>query len=122
MPVASGGGGAAQTVDINLTQRALGYSPDQITVAVGTTLRFLNSDSFAHTATLIPGVSSFPAASPFASSAQTQSGTVVSQPWSTGALAPGAASQTLTIDAPGTYYFGCFYHYAAPMRGTIVAH
>lgn len=115
------GGGAALTVDVNLTQHADGYAPDTITVPVGSSIRFFNSDSFAHTATLIPGATTFPAGSPFSASAQTQSGTAVSSPWSTGSLAAGTSSQTILIDKPGTYLFGCFYHYGAPMRGTIVA-
>jgi len=119
---AQSGGGATASIDVNLTQHADGYLPDSIDVAVGSTIRFVNSDSFAHTATLIPGAVGFPSGSPFTTSALTQSGSAVSQPWSTGSLAAGASSQTLTIDAPGTYYFGCFYHYGAPMRGTIVAH
>ena len=116
-----GGGSAATTIDVNLTLHTDGYLPDTITVPVGSSIRFFNSDGFAHTATLIPGATSFPAGSPFGASAQTQSGTAVSQPWSTGSLAANTGSQTITIDAPGTYLFGCFYHYGAPMRGTIVA-
>jgi plastocyanin len=115
------GGAAALTVDINLTEHVDGYLPDTITVPVGSRIRFFNSDGFAHTATLIPGATSFPAGSPFSASAQTQSGSVVSQPWSSGSLPANTGSQTITIDAPGTYLFGCFYHYGAPMRGTIVA-
>lgn len=116
-----GGGAAGTTVDVNLTLHADGYLPDTITVHVGSSIRFFNSDGFAHTATLIPGATSFPAGSPFGASAQTRSGSVVSQPWSTGSLSPKTGSQTITIDAAGTYLFGCFYHYGAPMRGTIVA-
>lgn len=116
-----GGSSAALTVDVNLTLHSDGYSPDAIHVPVGSTIRFFNSDGFPHTATLIPGASSFPAGSPFGASAQTQSGDRVSQPWSTGSLAANSGSQSITIDAPGTYLFGCFYHYGAPMRGTIVA-
>ena len=115
------GGTGVMTIDVNLTLHTDGYLPDTITVPVGSSIRFLNSDGFAHTATLIPGAASFPSGSPFSASAQTQSGTVISQPWSSGALQAGSASQTITVDAPGTYLFGCFFHYGAPMRGTIVA-
>jgi len=128
MPPPSGGSGSV--IDINLTLHAPvstpagesgGYAPAVTTVAVGSSIRFVNSDGFAHTATLIPGASTFPSASPFAVSAQTQSGSVVSQPWSSGALAAGTGSQSIAIDHAGTYLFGCFFHYGAPMRGTIVA-
>lgn len=115
------GGGDAQTVDVNLSMHPGGYAPDTLTVAVGTHIRFVNSDSFAHTATLIAGAQTFPAGSPFGASAQTQSGATLSQAWSSGTLEPNGSSQTLTVDAPGTYLYGCFYHYGSPMRGTIVA-
>lgn len=119
---ASGGGsGSAMTIDVNLTLHADGYLPDTLTVPVGTNIRFVNSDGFAHTATLIPGATVFPSGSPFNASAQTRSGSAISQPWSTGTLQAGAASQTINVDATGTYLFGCFFHYGAPMRGTIVA-
>jgi plastocyanin len=117
----SGGGTGVTTIDVNLTQHVDGYAPDVTTVPVGSSVRFMNSDGFAHTATAIPGATSFPAGSPFTASAQARSGNAVSQAWSSGTLAPGAASQTITIDRAGTYLFGCFYHYGSPMRGTIVA-
>ena len=28
--------------------------------------------------------------------------------------------RALTADLPGTYVFGCFFHYGAPMRGVII--
>ncbi len=121
----------ATVIDVNLTLHAPvttsagtsgGYAPAVTNVSVGAYVRFVNSDSFAHTATLIPGAAIFPSASPFSAAALTQSGTVVSQPWSTGALQAGASSSAILIDRPGTFLYGCFYHYGAPMRGTIVAH
>lgn len=126
---AAGGGG--QVVDVNLTLdgssqtsagTAGGYAPATTNVAVGTMLRFVNTDGFAHTATLISGTTTFPAGSPFTTAAQTQSGATISQNWSSGTLAAGASSQTLLIDHAGTYLFGCFFHYGAPMRAVIVAH
>jgi plastocyanin len=30
-------------------------------------------------------------------------------------------SQTITVDAPGTYLFGCYFHYSGGMRAAIVA-
>jgi len=131
MTPAGGGGAQIQTIDVNLTLNsssqtpagnAGGYSPALTSVAVGTMLRFVNSDGFAHTATLIPGATTFPAGSPYSSIAQTQSGSALSQNWSSGTLAPGASSQTLLIDKAGTYLYGCFYHYGGPMRAEIVAH
>ncbi len=131
----SGGGGSngAQVtkIDVNLTLHsaptqlpqgsAAGYAPAETMVPVGSFVQFVNSDGFAHTATAIPGASTFPAASPFAVNAQTQSGSTISGSWSSGTLQAGQSSQLIQIDAPGTYLFGCFFHYGGPMRGAIVA-
>lgn len=114
-------GAGAATIDVNLTLHADGYAPDTIAVPVGTSIRFTNSDGFAHTATVIPGATSFPQGSPFSASAQARSGTAISQNWSTGTLPAGDSSQVILLDRAGTYLYGCFYHYGAPMRGTIVA-
>ena len=96
-----------------------GYAPLVTTVAVGTTIRFLNVDSFGHTATSVGGTT-FPAASPFAGSAQISSGSTLSGAWSSGTLGAGTGSQGLLADKPGTYLYGCFFHYGAPMRGAII--
>ena len=120
-PAGNAAGPAAFTVDVNLSLHQNGYAPPALTVPVGSTIRFTNSDSFAHTATVLHGASSYPAGSPFTAAAQSQSGNTVSSNWSTGTLAAGASSQTLRIDAAGTYLYACFYHYGAPMRGMIVA-
>ena len=127
----SGGVGTqARVVDVNLTLHSAsqtpagmssGYAPAVVTVAVGSALVFTNSDGFAHTVTLIPGAGAFPAGTPFSASAQTQTGSVVSQNWSSGTLQTGQSSQTISVDRAGTYLYGCFFHYGAPMRGTIVA-
>lgn len=132
----SGGGGAPSgaqvtTVTVNLTLHssptqlpqgsAAGYAPAQTTVAVGSFVQFVNTDGFAHTVTAIPGASTFPGSSPFSVSAQQQSGSAVSSSWSSGTLQAGQSSQLIAIDKPGTYLFGCFFHYGAPMRGVIVA-
>lgn len=130
IPSSSGGSGGV-TIDVSLTQFAPSqtpygqsgaYSPAVTTVSVGTQIHFVNVDSFAHTATEIVGASSFPAGSPFNASALQQHGSTLSGTgFSSGALQPNASSQTITADQPGTYLFGCFFHYGAPMRAAIVA-
>lgn len=125
------GGAQITKIDVNLTLHSAptqlpqgssaGYAPPQTTVAVGSFVQFVNSDGFAHTATAIPAASAFPASSPFGVSAQTQTGSAISGSWSSGTLQAGQSSQLIQIDAPGTYLFGCFFHYGAPMRGAIVA-
>ncbi len=129
VPTTTGGGGGV-TIDVNLTLHAPsstpygqsgGYAPAVTTVAVGSQIRFMNSDGFAHTATLIPNAQTFPSGSPFGISAQQQRGTTLSGGFSSGVLQPGTSSQSITVDRSGTYLFGCFFHYGAPMRAAIVA-
>lgn len=125
------GGAQITKIDVNLTLHSApaqtnagsgaGYAPVQTTVPIGSFVQFVNSDGFAHTATAIPNSSSFPASSPFGVSAQTQTGSAISSSWSSGTLQAGQSSQLIQIDAPGTYLYGCFFHYGAPMRGAIVA-
>jgi plastocyanin len=129
-PSAAGTGASIVTVDVSLTQNPPpiplpagtggGYKPALVNVRVGDSVVFVNTDSFAHTATSIAGAS-FPASSPFTAAALTSSGSQLTHSWSSGSLAPGARSHPILVDAPGTYFFGCFYHYGAPMRGEIVA-
>lgn len=129
VPTSSGGGGGI-TIDVNLTLnqpvttpygQSGGYSPPITTVPVGTQIRFVNTDSFAHTATIIPNATQFPSGSPFGLGALMQHGTTLSGGFTSGALQAGSSSQTITADRAGTYLFGCFFHYGAPMRGAIVA-
>jgi plastocyanin len=128
----AGVGGPSTTIDVDLTTHpqgtspagtAAGYAPLVTMLAVGDSLRFTNSDGFAHTATAIPGnPPTFPAAYPFTSSALISSGATLSSGFSSGNLQAGATSQVLLADKPGSYVFGCFYHYGAPMRAVIVVH
>lgn len=127
----SPGGAQVTKIDVNLTLHSAptqlpqgtsaGYAPAQTSVPVGSFVQFVNSDGFAHTATAIAGASTFPASSPFGVGAQTQAGSAISGSWSSGTLQAGQSSQLIQIDTPGTYLFGCFFHYGAPMRGAIVA-
>jgi plastocyanin len=126
------GGGNVVTIDVNLTLHAPtavpagqsgGFSPALTSVHVGDSIRFANSDGTGinHTATRIPGASTFPAGSPFTTSAQTQTGSTIADAWSSGIMLPGTSSQSIAVTTPGTYIYGCFYHYGSPMRGEIVA-
>ncbi|MGD0051121.1 MAG: hypothetical protein ABSD03_04770 [Vulcanimicrobiaceae bacterium] len=119
---------ATTTIDISLTDSVVvptaygtsgGFTPAVATVVLGSSIRFVNTDSFAHTSTSM-NATSFPAASPFSAAALTQSGSTLSGGWSAGALAAGTASQPILADKSGTYLYGCFFHYGAPMRAAIV--
>jgi plastocyanin len=129
IPTSSGGSGGV-TIDVNLTLNAPvhtpygesgGYAPPITTIPVGSQIHFVNTDSFTHTATLISGATQFPEGSPFGIGALMQHGTTLSGGFSSGALQGGSSSQTITADRAGTYLFGCFFHYGAPMRAAIVA-
>lgn len=117
------------TIDVNLTLNAPaktsygqsgGHAPVVTMVTVGTEIRFVNTDSFTHTATMIPDVQNFPIRSPFGLSALMKHGTNLSGGFSSGALQAGSSSETIAADRAGTYLFGCFFHYGAPMRAAIV--
>ena len=98
-----------------------GYSPNPLVIARGSVIQFVNDDNFDHTASSV-GQSGFPAVGP-PGTAIAQSGTDLAQPnWSTGDLKGGSASQSLSASQPGTYYFGCLFHFNSqtPMRGVIV--
>ncbi|HEV3155386.1 MAG TPA: hypothetical protein VGZ02_16365 [Candidatus Baltobacteraceae bacterium] len=128
-----GGGTATQTIDVNLTLHAPvqtqagesgGFSPPVTTVTVGSTVRFFNSDGTGvnHTATLLAGSPvTFPSSDGFSASALQQSGATISSSWTSGAMVSGTGSQVILVDKAGTYLYGCFFHYASPMRGVIVA-
>lgn len=126
-----GTGGRTVVIDVSLTLYPAaslqqgeggGYAPLVTDVSVGDSIRFTNMDGFANTATAIPAATTFPSGSPLASSAQSQSGATLSQPWSSGTLPQaGSMSQSILVDKAGTYLYGCFFHYGAPMRGVIVA-
>jgi plastocyanin len=131
VPSGGGDGSTTTTVDVNLTAHPAtstpagqggGFAPAVTRVAVGTFIRFTNSDSFAHTATDIQGARSFPASSPLGASALQRFGDRLSQGWSSGTLQAGASAQPLLADQAGTYLYGCFFHYGSPMRGVIVVH
>jgi plastocyanin len=130
VPTSSGGAGGV-TIDINLTLSkpvqtpyglSGGFTPAITTVPVGSQFHFTNTDSFAHTGSFLGSqFTQFPAGSPLTSKAETQSGNTLSGGFTSGALQAGSSSQTITADRAGTYLFGCFFHYGAPMRGAIIA-
>ncbi|MDB5043331.1 MAG: Copper binding protein plastocyanin/azurin family [Candidatus Eremiobacteraeota bacterium] len=116
------------TIDVSLTTSTVvatafgssgGFTPAIVTVPLGSTIRFVNVDSFAHTSSSFDGTA-FPAGSPLGGAALNTSGDRLSTGWTSGNLAAGASSQPLLADKAGTYLYGCFYHYGAPMRAAIL--
>lgn len=127
---ASGTSAGTTTIDLSLTGSSqvstpfgtsIGYAPAVTNVAVGTMLQFVNRDTFAHTASSVTGTT-FPANPGFTSNTLNASGTRLSTGWTSGNLAAGAGSPPVLADLPGTYLYGCFYHYSGGMHGAIVVH
>jgi plastocyanin len=102
---------------------ALGFSPEIVTIPVGSGVRFVNVDNTTHTVTAIPGASTFPSTSPFSASALQPGATSdLSGAWGAGVLQPGGSSGIFIANTAGTYLYGCFFHYSGRMRGVIIAH
>ena len=99
---------------------SLGFSPAQTAVTVGSGVQFVNTDNTSHTATSIAG-DTYPGSSPLTFAATTQSGDTLSGGFTSGTLQPGQSSVVLLVDRPGTYLYGCFFHYSGGMRGEIIA-
>jgi plastocyanin len=91
-----------------------------ITAVAGSQLLFVNSDTTTHTASGL-GTSGFPSSFTNTNGPTASGSTVDGTAWSTGALAPGTSSTPFTLGPPGTYYFGCYYHYSIPMEDVIVS-
>lgn len=98
-----------------------GYSPNPLVVTRGSVIQFFNDDNFGHTASSV-GTSGFPQNGPGGGALSPSGHDLTTQNWSTGDLPGGTASQTFTASTPGTYFYGCFFHYGfqTPMRGVII--
>jgi plastocyanin len=97
-PAPAPGGTSSVTVTMPpgsefLTQTA--YSPNPLTVSVGTTVTFVNNDIVAHTATSQNNL------------------------WDTGDI-PSGQSHSLTFQSTGSFPYYCIYH--PRMVGTITVH
>ena len=100
-----------------------GVSPSRVVVHVGDWIVFANQDSSHHTATGLVAATrplKFVDSPKWTDTALKFGGAIGTDVWSTGDLAPGARSQPMKVDRPGTYLYGCFFDYGAGMRGEIV--
>jgi plastocyanin len=132
-PVATGNANVTNVTRINVSIAAFplistplgasrGFSPEVTNIAVGSGVQFVNVDNTEHTATSIPGTTIFPGQSPFGIAALTPTSNVgIGGTWGAGGLLPGQSSQVFLVNQPGTYIYGCFFHYSGGMRGEIVA-
>lgn len=99
---------------------SVGVAPPVLTVHVGDAIVFVNDDASAHhTATGLPGADRF-SEPRWPQAVLKPLGTIGPDLWSTGDLAPGVRSAPMLASVAGTYQYGCFFHYSAGMRGTIV--
>lgn len=84
-----------QTPANTFVMQPMSFSPSSMTVAIGTTVTWKNSDGIAHTSTSdTPGL------------------------WDTGNMNPGT-TKTTTFTTAGTFSFHCTYHASMGMTGTI---
>lgn len=99
---------------------SVGVAPAIVHVHVGDAIVFVNADQQAqHTATGLPGAARF-GEPRWTEAVLKPFGTIGAEPWSSGVIAPGASSAPLVAASPGTFLYGCFFHYSAGMRGEII--
>jgi plastocyanin len=91
---------AAAAEDERVRLESSNFDPEELTIAVGTTVRFLNADSFAHTVTEGTG------------------GQAVDDPIVDENLEP-TKSVGVTFDEPGTYEITCELHPSMQMTITV---
>jgi plastocyanin len=94
VPSGGGGGGSSSTVTILGVRGSGSYSPPTVTVKVGDSIAWMNSDSITHTATASNGA------------------------FNTGNVAPGSTSAPVTMTTAGTFDYMCTIH--PSMTGTVV--
>ncbi len=82
-PPPAGGGGSANS---SVTIANFSFSPNPVTVSVGQSVAWANTDSVAHTATADGGS------------------------FNTGTIAPGATSAPVTMGTAGTFTYHCQIH------------
>jgi plastocyanin len=100
---------------------AMGIAPQILRVHVGDRVVFVDDDAKEHhTATGLTGASAFVDDPRWTDASLKAYGQIGPAAWSTGDLAPGARSAPLVAAKPGTYLYGCFFHYTAGMRGEII--
>lgn len=93
---------------VEITTRAR-YEPSGLTVPVGTTVVWRNMDEIPHTATTDPNLLPDPTRTSIPDGAEV---------WDSGEIMPGDR-WTYTFTVPGTYVYGCQYHQADGMVGTV---
>jgi plastocyanin len=111
-PAASAAGPAADAVTVQMTDQ-LRFEPEDVAIAVGQTVTWVNASAIPHTATGDPAKN--PVAQAHPEYAQLPA---AAEPWDSGLLQPGQ-SFTHTFAVPGTYAYFCVPHVLSGMVGTI---
>jgi plastocyanin len=109
---ASAAGPAADALTVQMNDQ-LRFMPENLSIAVGQTVTWLNAGAIPHTATGDPAKN--PVAKAHPEYAQLPVG---AEPWDSGLLQPGQ-SFTHTFAVPGTYAYFCLPHVLSGMLGTI---
>jgi plastocyanin len=103
--------GAKQKADIVIDMNSrLKYTPDRVSINVGSTVEWKNNSTFVHT------VTADPAAAVNARDVKLPDG---AQPFNSGSISPGGTFR-YTFTVPGEYRYFCIPHEAAGMIGEIV--
>jgi plastocyanin len=110
VPAASPAAGAAVTVQMTDQLR---FAPEDVTIAVGQAVTWVNESAIPHTTTGDPAAN--PVAQDHPDYAQLPAGAA---PWDSGLLQTGQ-SFSYTFTVPGTYHYFCTPHVLSGMRGTI---
>jgi plastocyanin len=110
VPAASPAAGAAVTVQMTDQLR---FAPEDVTIAVGQAVTWVNESAIPHTTTGDPAAN--PVAQDHPDYAQLPVGAA---PWDSGLLQTGQ-SFSYTFTVPGTYHYFCTPHVLSGMRGTI---
>jgi plastocyanin len=111
-PAASAAGPAADAVTVQMTDQ-LRFEPEDVAIAVGQTVTWVNASALPHTATDDPAKN--PVAEAHPEYAQLPTG---AEPWDSGLLQPGQEF-TYTFSVPGTYAYFCIPHVLSGMVGTV---
>jgi plastocyanin len=111
-PAASAAGPSADVTTVQMTDQ-FGFAPEDVTIAAGQSITWINASAIPHTTTGDPAKN--PVAQAHPEYAQLPTG---AEPWDSGLLQPGE-SFTRTFTVPGTYVYFCIPHVLSGMLGTI---
>jgi plastocyanin len=111
-PAALAAGPSADAVTVQMTDQ-LRFEPEDVAIAVGQTVTWVNASAIPHTATGDPVKNPIAQAHPEYAQLPAEA-----EPWDSGLLQP-EESFTYTFSVPGTYAYFCIPHVLSGMVGTV---